>query len=191
MMDRKEIAKLSHIVINTLVGDIVTASKANMETISTEAEEKDISSENFFMNYESKGFSIEKDKIINFSGKIKKDSFEELISESVHHSRDVERMNEKGKYIIRKLFEAYFAHPQQLPDGPILHLLVETAGKDSEYSNIDKVKKLGIGVARSKFNKILENANVRVQSLLMRRICDHIASMTDHYAIEEYNNLYG
>ena len=34
-------------------------------------------------------------------------------------------MNEKGKYIIRKLFEAYYAHPQQLPDGPILHLLVD------------------------------------------------------------------
>ena len=26
---------------------------------------------------------------------------------------------------------------------------------------------------------------------MMRKICDHIASMTDHYAIEEYEKLYG
>lgn len=25
---------------------------------------------------------------------------------------------------------------------------------------------------------------------LMRKICDHIAGMTDHYAIEEYKSLY-
>lgn len=37
----------------------------------------------------------------------------------------------------------------------------------------------------------MENPNIYLQSLLMRRICDHIASMTDRYAIDEYTNLYG
>ena len=98
-------------------------------------------------------------------------------------------MNEKGKYIIRKLFEAYYAHPQQLPDGPILHFLVDM-GSD-KYRNIDDAKEAGIGEARVEFDKIIKNPNVYVECMLMRRICDHIASMTDHYAIEEYNNLYG
>ena len=96
-------------------------------------------------------------------------------------------MNEKGKYIIRKLFEAYYSHPQQLPDGPILHLLVDIG----EYKTIDDARNSGIGEARVKFESIMKNPPVLIQCLLMRRICDHIASMTDHYAVEEYNNLYG
>ena len=98
-------------------------------------------------------------------------------------------MNEKGKYIIRKLFEAYYAHPQQLPDGQILHFLVDVGSQ--KYKNINDAKSAGIGEARGEFEKIMENPGVYAECMLMRRICDHIASMTDHYAIEEYNNLYG
>lgn len=99
-------------------------------------------------------------------------------------------MNEKGKYIIRKLFEAYYAHPQQLPDGPILHLLTEI-DSPSLYSNIDEARKAGIGDARTKFDKVMKNPSIYTKCLLMRRICDHIASMTDNYATKKYNNLYG
>lgn len=41
------------------------------------------------------------------------------------------------------------------------------------------------------FDELIRNPNVWVKCILMRRICDHIASMIDHYAIEEYNSLYG
>lgn len=60
-----------------------------------------------------------------------------------------------------------------------------------KYTNIDKARELGIGEARVDFEKIIKNPNIYAQCMLMRRICDHIASMTDHYAIEEYNNLNG
>ena len=53
------------------------------------------------------------------------------------------------------------------------------------------LKKDGIGILRSKFDKKMNNPLCIERILLMRRICDHIASMTDRYAIEEYNNLYG
>lgn len=104
-------------------------------------------------------------------------------------------MNEKGKYIIRKLFEAYYAHPQQLSDGIILHILVDSKYKsvqnETTYNNIDEAINKGIGMARMDFDELIRNPNVWVKCILMRRICDHIASMTDHYAIEEYNSLYG
>ena len=52
-------------------------------------------------------------------------NFEQMIREKVHHSADVERMNAKGTYIIRKMFQAYYKHPQQLPDGVVLHYMID------------------------------------------------------------------
>lgn len=187
-MDRKNIAILSHIVVNTLVENIVKTSKENFKTLYGEiGEEIKLNPEKFFKEYDSLSLSISKENVINVSKEINKDSLKETIKKCIHHSRNVERMNVKGKYIIRKLFEAYFVHPQQLPDGPILHFLVES----NVYKNIDVAKEAGIGEARVKFEDIMKKPDVYSQVLLMRRICDHIASMTDHYAIEEYNNLYG
>ena len=74
-----------------------------------------------------------------------------------------------------------------MPEGPILHFLVDIG----RYESIDKVKGVGIGEARCRFEKIMENPNIHMKCVLMRRICDHISSMTDRYAIEEYENLYG
>lgn len=187
-MDRKTIAQLSHIVVNTLVNSLIAKSKENFEIVENELNEKGIdSSERVFLEYDDLGLSIPKEEIINIHSDINYEEFEGIIKGSVHYSRNVERMNEKGKYIIRKLFEAYYAHPQQLPDGPILHLLVDTG----KYQNIDGAKQNGVGEARILFDKVMENPDIYVKCVLMRRICDHIASMTDHYAMEEYNNLYG
>ena len=190
MMDRRYIAELSHIVVNTLVNDIVDESLKNFEALKKELDDIKVhDAEYFFVNIDKLELKMKKEQIITVSSKVNPDRFKGIIREAIHHSRNVERMNEKGKYIIRKLFEAYCAHPQQLPDGPILHLLVETGS--IEYKNIDDARKAGVGEARVKFDEIMENPNIYFQCMLMRRICDHIASMTDHYAIEEYNNLYG
>lgn len=130
---------------------------------------------------------LKKENVISFSPAIDFKKFQSIIKSSVHHSREVERMNEKGKYIIRKLFEAYYSHPQQLPDGPILHLMVDIG----QYDTIDAARSEGIGIIRTQFEDVMKNPPFLYKSILMRRICDHIASMTDRYAIEEYNNLYG
>ena len=189
-INRKRIAELSHIVVNTLVGDLVNTSIQNFENIEKELKEKGVTdSEQLFKEFDGLKLQMEREQIVSFSNKIKTKKFKEVIKASIHHSRNVERMNEKGKYIIRKLFEAYFMHPQQLPDGPILHFLVEM--EDRKYKNIDEAKEAGIGEARVEFDRIIQNPSIYDQCILMRRICDHIASMTDRYAIEEYNNLYG
>ena len=36
-----------------------------------------------------------------------------------------------------------------------------------------------------------DSKDFSVRVCMMRKICDHIASMTDHYAVEEYEKLYG
>ena len=189
-MDRKCVAELSHIVVNTLVNDLIDTSRANLESLKAILEEKNItSSEVLFKEYDDLDLGVQRDQIITFSDKIITSKFKGVIKESIHHSKNVERMNEKGKYIIRKLFEAYYTHPQQLPDGPIMHLMVDIG--NGKYKKIDDAKKAGIGEVRVEFDQKIKNPTIYVQCMLMRRICDHIASMTDHYAIEEYNNLYG
>ena len=67
-----------------------------------------------------------------------------------------------------------------------MHFMVEIG----EYDNIDVAKQAGAGQVRLRFEKVLEHPKTLYQCLLMRRVCDHIASMTDRYAIEEYNSLY-
>ena len=202
-VDRRNIATLSHIVVNTLVNDIVKTSSNNLDIIKKKvlkfAKKRGIHNDDevarlLYRDYklleeeQTKGKdALTTETAIALSPKIKREVFEKTIKDGVHHSRDVERMNEKGKYIIRKLFEAYCSHPQQLPDGPIFHFMVDI----KEYKNIDKAREAGAGSVRTRFDELMKNPTLMMRLILMRRICDHIASMTDRYAIEEYNNLYG
>lgn len=189
-IDRKCVAELSHIVVNTLVNDLIQTSMRKIDGLKAILEEKGVdSNEVLFTEYDSLGLNISKDNIISISDDVRTKIFEDVIKESIHHSRNVERMNEKGRYIIRKLYEAYYAHPQQLPDGPIMHIMVDI--NHEKYKNIDVAKNVGIGEVRVDFDKAMKNPTIYDRCTLMRRICDHIASMTDRYAIDEYNNLYG
>ena len=69
----------------------------------------------------------------------------------------------------------------------ILHFMVDIG----KYETIEKARLNGMGIIRTEFGKMMENPKTVYRCQLMRRICDHIACMTDRYAIEEYNNLYG
>lgn len=187
-MDRRCIAELSHIVVNTLVNDLIEFSNEKLNDLKAFLLDKGLeNSEQIFTDFTDLQYSLPRNEIIGLSDKISYSVFRDTIKESIHHSRNVQRMNEKGTYIIRKLFEAYYSHPQQLPDGPIFHLLVDIG----VYPNIDKAKATGSGRVRVCFENKMKNPDAQLECLLMRRICDHIASMTDHYAVEEYNNLYG
>lgn len=187
-VDRKDFTSLSHIVINALVSDLIKNTRNNIETINRRLRSCCYQSkEGILKDYESFDLQIDFDKIVCFSDSIDTSKFYNVIKKSVHYSRDVLRMNIKGQYIIRKLFEAYCSNPQQLTNGVIEHFMVEIG----QYGNLDEVKDAGSGVVRQKFATIMENPTVLQKAILMRRICDHIASMTDRYAIEEYDNLYG
>lgn len=192
--DRACIANLSHIVVNTLIENVVVTSQRHLDKIKSQLRQTNDADiiEKFYSAYDSlnlwvDGRMIHKDEIISFSDDIVPKRFEEEIRGAVHHSLSVERMNVKGEYIIKKLFEAYYRHPQQLPDGPILHMMVDLG----KYNSVEDARKDGVGVVRYHFEQERTGLSAVQQALLMRRICDHIACMTDRYAIEEYNKLYG
>lgn len=192
----KYVADLSRIVVNTLVNRMIECSLYNLNLL---WEKYSLSEENrvaFFINHSWTEAEIQ--NAISFTKTGEKDSaidsikeeYPSVISEKIHHSRDVERMNYKGQYIIKKLFQAYYTHPQQLPDGIVMQYMVDV----QQYANMDSAITVGVGAVRKKFDAFISDSklfSIDAQIKLMRKICDHISGMTDHYAIEEYENLYG
>ncbi len=188
----KYLADLSRIVVNSLVSQIIDCSTYNLEYLWKHYALNDERRLDFFRSHDHQKQEIA--EAIAFKRIDEKKGaflpYQRVISEKIHHSREVERMNAKGMYIIRKLFQAYFSHPQQLPDGIINQYMVDV----KQYFSIDKALQVGSGAVRKKFEGFVSNTKtytIGAQIMLMRKICDHIAGMTDHYAIEEYENLYG
>lgn len=199
--DNQSITTLSQIVVSTLVNCIIECSIFNLKFLYNEYK-NDFSSgrsANFFLNHHY----TEKPIISSIRlKKYKKDDpeadrlqkeYPSAIREKIHHSREVERMNAKGIYIIKKLFQAYYSNPQQLTDGVIRRYMVEIG----MYDSIEDAQQKGIGSVRYDFSQFAGpiqtrgSLELKEQLNLMRVICDHIACMTDHYAIMEYKNLYG
>ena len=204
-LSKASIREICSIVVNALVTDLIEQSYENFNILHKSVKawqtnhpgETTNISEKLFIDFDKMGLkdengdSIKKGSIIAFSSSIKKDTFKKSIKESIHHSRNVERMNTKGRYIIRKLFDAYFSNPHLLPDNSVRFLMSQIKGE----AEMAQLNERGIGAIRSEFNKIWkdskEHSTIYQQAMLMRTICDHIASMTDRYAIDEFERLYG
>ncbi len=195
ILDREYVTSLSRIVVNTLVNRLILCSTYNLELLWNKYNTKFQNKNQYFTELSWQEDEVRKAvslrRLDEDDSKISRmeKSYKNTIHEKIHHSRNVERMNAKGQYIIRKLMEAYYTHPQQLPDAIIARYMVET----EKYSNFQKTLQVGFGSVRTKFEQIYTNKatfDLKSRIALMRSICDHIAGMTDHYAIEEFQNLY-
>ncbi|QXO96039.1 dNTP triphosphohydrolase [Methanospirillum purgamenti] len=99
--------------------------------------------------------------------------------------------NEKGRFVIRQLLKAYLSNPLQLPDSVLLYYSVnckiESIGK-----LLLKQKSLEMNIRYiSDINDEKMRKLVVYDPLFLRTICDYISSMTDLFAISEYQRLYG
>jgi len=106
---------------------------------------------------------------------------------------DIQKADAKGTYIIKKIFQAYYSNPQQLPDYCVIDYLAMTSTKP--YSELIQEKKVsGIGSLRKTFmidmDKSKDTKDEQKLLYLMRIICNYIASMTDRNAQENYLELY-
>lgn len=192
---RKYITDLSRIVVNTLVNRLIECSLYNLNILWGKYVEEDSKKINFFLEHSWTESEIQAAIKLRKMGDSNEEvsnleaDYPSIISEKIHHSRDVERMNAKGQYIIKKLFQAYFSHPQQLPDNTIIQYMIDV----KQYPSFKEAEQAGMGAVRLAFDKFHADQmafGIPEQIILMRKICDHIAGMTDHYAIEEYKNLY-
>lgn len=107
------------------------------------------------------------------------------------HSYEISRENQKGKYVLQKLLKAYLGYPLQLPDNVLIwysELCSISAVREAIPSSPDD---------RPNIRYINEEtfADLRVQIskdvLFFRAVCDYISTMTDRYAVTEYQRLFG
>ncbi|MBP3380652.1 MAG: dNTP triphosphohydrolase [Ruminococcus sp.] len=185
------ISTISKIVVNTLVTVLVNSSDENLVILGRKHNfnlsrifSLDVNSDDIKNAISYDIYGENKNKAII-------DKFKSRMSTLVLYTHDVQRSDSKGKYIIKNLFEAYYTNPQQLPDTVIRNTyrtfhMGETA--DIDYMG-------DIGEIRHKFESDI--TSYRRDGLnskdicLMRMICDYIAGMTDNFAINEYEKLYG
>ena len=127
-------------------------------------------------------------KILNYEDNFKEDKkFKEILQDRIIDSENVQIMNKRGVFILRKLFKAYFSNPLQLPDDIIVNVFrCET----DSYKKIETNEEI-LGKKRSELKKRHKDCELDLLVALARAICDYLANMTDEYALAQYNKLYG
>ena len=160
----------SRLVVNIYVVNAITQTRDNLRALGIEY---NIHSQNDFANIKSSIPEEAYKKVVSFSDELIHidNSFQEFLKMSVLSSYSAQTMDGKGEYIIRKLYSAFSNNPTQLPDTAIASFC----------------EQIGIPFQRAIFNNHVEDN----KSILHRCIIDYIGGMTDRYAYDEYDRLYG
>lgn len=136
---------------------------------------------------------IDEDKatnIIGYSeafGKAER-KLQDFLRNRILNSFEVQRMDGKGRFIIRRLFKAYITNPRQLPDSTIYLAFRLFESSTKEWSELTEAD---IGQMRDAVDSPSRKGDNRFMIALLRAICDHISGMTDNFADSEYDKLYG
>lgn len=127
---------------------------------------------------------------------------------SILDSYEVQRMDGKGAYIIRKLIRAYLSNPQQLPNEYVnrfIKIEIDRSLDADERKNFQSKLKKAIGEDYTENISDWEDYQCRealraitnddkmfcsVYSELARTVFDYIAGMTDSYATTQKIELY-
>jgi dGTPase len=120
--------------------------------------------------------------------------FNELISSQMLNSYEVNCFDGKAKYIIRKLFDAYYTNPLQLPDNTLKRIDREIKRFDKSWENIrtgkNKTVKKQLDICNGSENSFNSAQDNLKQDIFIRTILDFIAGMTDDFANGQFNKLY-
>jgi len=164
----------SRLVINMYVTDAIVTTKENLRKF----EEKfNINKPRDFHN---KRFSIKVDdyiRCVSLSPELSNidEIFQTYLKNNILDSFQAQAMDGKAEYIIRKLYNAFCDTPSQLPDTSLFSF--------AHFLKFD--------------NKINHNRETILKAvrgnegLLHRCIVDYIGGMTDQFAYDEFDRLYG
>lgn len=160
----------SRLMVNIYVVNAIIQTRENLRTL---GQNYNINSQEDFARVKSTIPEDVYEKVVSFSDELTQidNSFQKFLKTSVLSSYSAQAMDGKGEYIIRKLYSAFSNNPSQLPDTAIA----------SFCEHID------ISFQRAIFNDYVEDN----KAILHRCIIDYIGGMTDRFAYDEYNRLYG
>lgn len=160
----------SRLMVNIYVVNAINQTRNNLRTLS---QEYGINSQKDFANVKTRIPEDVYEKVVSFSNELAQidRSFQDFLKTSVLSSYPAQAMDGKGEYIILKLYSAFSNNPSQLPDTAIASFC----------------EQIGIPFRRETFkNHVKEN-----KAILHRCIIDYIGGMSDRYAYDEYDRLYG
>ena len=164
------ISLFSRFLVNMYVVNLVRRSKKNLSKLST-----DYGIHNL-QDFINKRAAIPQDrhsKVIKLSSDLQTfdKKFQNLLKNQVINSYAAQALDGKGSYIIRKLFKAYYTNPNQMQDSAVKGLF----------------HILGQQYDRSKIMDVVTGNEVA----LIRVIADYISGMTDSFAYDQFDLLYG
>jgi len=164
------ISLFSRFLVNMYVVNLVSRGKKNFKKLSA-----DFGISNL-QDFIAKHATLPVDRhstVIEFSPDLKTfdKKFQQLLKSHVLNSYAAQALDGKGAYIIRKLFKAYYTNPNQMQDSAVKDLF----------------KMLGQPYDRSKILDVVAGNEV----ILIRVIADYIAGMTDSFAYDQFDLLYG
>ena len=190
---------LSRLIVDFLAMNLINNTKENFKMI---INEYSIKSDKGF--YENK-LNIFNEKNIfdivaynkNFSEQ--EDVFKKYLKNRILNSFKAQSMDGKANYIIKRLFRAYLSNPQQLPDKTIIsfyknyneNYLDKAINKDKEMGLYFSLALVGDLRGKLKEDYFTDCNDNRYKCALLRTICDYVSGMTDNYALNQYELLYG
>lgn len=193
------LSKISKLIVDFLTNKYIDDLKETLDYLS---EKYDIQTKNDFYKMKSIVYKKESELLFQLfsyeeSFKVKEEKFQDYMKNRILNSFLAQSMDGKSNFIIRQLIKAYITNPQQLQDKTIYTLYREYLPKndwifyENQLEDENKFKR-NVGELRNKLNNdYFTKTEERFNMILLRVVCDYIAGMTDNYAIEQYNLLYG
>lgn len=186
------LSQLSKFIVNYFVTRLLDNTKYNLRVLQAKY---NLSANNSFMANKSViGRTEDLANLVSYKHEIinPEKLFHKYIKDRIINSGAAQRMDGKSNYIILQLVKAYLNNPQQLPDITIMSLY-------RNYNDFDlnkSPKKLPLSeIVANKRNELqndyFSDGNDHFKVALLRTICDYIAGMTDQYALDQYEILYG
>lgn len=199
--------ELSELIITTYTKCSVQGFDAAINKL---LQEKSISNRTDFVSQYLTFDEIEIKKIMSLedSELIEKDKeLSKALMYAILDSYEVQRMDGRCRYIVRRLIRAYKTNAQQLPDSYIAKLFCFELKADLIKEESEKVfdlikKELGYDTKdvdkwqnyeyRHALRTIQEDDDIEqiVMPILMRVVYDYVSMMSDSYAYKEYQQLY-
>ena len=130
-------------------------------------------------------------KIFGFEDDMKEadSEFHNYLQDHILNSYVAQCMDGKASYIIKQLVKAYLTNPQQLPDKTIISIVDDWYQSNGVEENNEPYMTMA-SKSRERLKSIMNKDDPDIKAILLRRICDFIAGMTDQFAMNCFERLY-
>lgn len=179
MISRRQIKYMISCIIGQVISEVVIEIRKNMKELNSNGLKA-----SYPLNKEiATDCVLENNRLFQ--------SLKEIENNFVINNYMIDRMNGKSNFVLRQIIKAYLTNPKQLPDH-VLELYTEGCSIPTlkeKIREIDSAPKNIRYLSKDDFEK--HKPTIITDRSFLRLMSDYIASMTDLYALQEYQKLYG